>query len=304
MSQFDAAVGMTKATLDQGIAELYKNPQARDKFFKGTQEGQQGTVKFTANWDARAAPTFLLEPPPPDKWKASVNAEGKNPKPEDIPTKQAFQLTFPEFYGESVIGTAAPVSGTTEVIVFATLAVEGDKLTIKPVSVWLDESKMKNWDKFILNQVILKQVLQQAQKMLAGLNIPPLSFSEAGATIELTPPVVEITSGLLVVAASLKSKGTVDVGGAKWPDKPFFVLMSKDLISEAVKGFSKSLMEQPYSGDGDYKGAKYNYTLQPKTLGSIGWTNLPKISAAITFGVSASVSISDPCALTSAAIGL
>jgi hypothetical protein len=304
MSQFDAAVGMDKATLDRGFAQLYANPEAREKFFKGTQEGQQGTVKFTANWDARAAPTFVLEPPPPDKWAASINADGKNPKPEDIPTRQAFQLTFPEFYGESVIGTAAPVSGTTEVIVFATLAVEGDKLTIRPASVWLDESKMKNWDKFILNQVILKQVLQQAQKMLAGLNIPPLSFSEAGATIELTPPVVEITQGLLVVAASLKSKGTVDVSGATWPSQPFFVLMSKDLITQTVQGLSKSLMEKPFSGDGKYKGASYDYTLQPKTLGSISWTNLPKISAGITFAVAASVSISDPCALTSAAIGL
>lgn len=295
---------MDSATLDKGVGQLYADPQAREKLFKGTQQGEQGAVKFTAKWEARAAPTFLLEPPPLDKWNASINSQGKNPKPEEVPTGQAFQLTFPQFYGESAVGASPPVSGTTQVVVFAAVAMQGDKLSITPLSVWLDESKMKNWDKFILNQVILKQVLQQAGKMLSGLSIPPLTLSQSGVKIELTPPVLKIDSGKLILAASLKSKGSVDIGGAAWPAQPLFALMSKDLVMKAVEELSKSLMDKPYSGDGSYKGANYSYSLKPKTFGGISWTNLPKISAALTFAVAASVSISDPCALTSAAVGL
>ncbi|HST58108.1 MAG TPA: hypothetical protein VLK84_05465, partial [Longimicrobium sp.] len=179
MSQFDVAVGMNADTLGQGMTQLYAKPDARTKLFKGSLPGTLSGQSYVASWDIQAAPTFTLQPPPSDQWAASIDPTGKHPT-DAAPTQNAFQLVFPTFYGQYTLGTST-VSGTTKVIVFATASVSGSTLVITPKSIWLDESQMGGWDKAILN-VILKQVLVQAAKLLQGIQIPPLTFSVVSGT--------------------------------------------------------------------------------------------------------------------------
>lgn len=302
MSQYDVAIGMDSSTLDKGISQLYANSQAREKLFKGVQEGTQGSLKYTANWDIQAAPTFILTPPPDDKWSASINNQGKHPTVADKPSQNTFQLVFPQFHAEYLSGSADPVSGTTEVIVFAKVAIQGDKAAITPLAVWLDESKMSTWDRLILNQ-ILKQVLQKAETMLSGMQIPLLSFPLSGADINLTSPQVTITGSQLVLAASLSSKGSVDINGVTWPQQPLFVLMSADIINQVVGELARDLTGKTTTGSGDKSGGKYSYTAQLEQIRGIGVqpNDLTKINANAIFAFTTDVEVLGvPCSLTSA----
>ncbi len=305
MSQYDVAIGMNQATLGQGISELYANSQARDQLFKGTQSGMNGSLAYTVAWDLQAAPTFTLSPPADDVWKDSIDDQGQNPKPEDKPQQNAFQLVLPQFYGQYTLGTAPAVSGTTKVIVSATVAIQGSQATITPLAVWIDETDIKGWNKFILNQVILVNVLKKAREMLAGLNIPPLAFSSAGVSIRLTPPQVTIGNNQLVVGASLEARGSVDISGVQWPDQPLFLLMSADLLQQVAQDLAQSqLVGHQMTGHGDYKSVmSYSWTAKVDSVDSITSSadDRTKLSAKVGIGFEATLKpLGGPCAISAA----
>ncbi len=307
MSTFDAAVGMDESTLNHGASGLFANPQARQQFFKGSQSGSLGKLQYTVTFDIQAAPTFVLSPPPLDRWTKSINDKGKNPAAGDLPAgNNVFQLHFPQFLGQYTMAGASK-SGTAEVYVTCTFTIDGSKLTLKPLAIWLDESKMKDWDKAILN-IILMQVLQQAEKMLAGLDIPPLSFSESGVQISMTPPAATIADGHLVVAASLSSKGSVDLTGATWPaEQPLFILLSSDLLTKvATEGAQSQLVGQEFTGNGSYeKVLSYDWKAKVNSVSGITPTasDMTKVSANVGFGFEATLKplgIGGPCAISAA----
>src|ERR1700685_3665400 len=265
MSQFDIAIGLDHTTLDKGIAQLYADPSARQNLFKHSETGSEAGLNYTASFDLQAPPTFAFEPPPADKWAQSINTQGLNPKPEDRPTQNAFQLVFPQFQGTYQMGTSAPVQGTAQAIAYCVVGVANNQPTLSTVAVWLDESQMKGWDKFILNQVILKQVLTKVNTMLAGLKIPPLSFSRSGVTVDLMTPVVAIAGTTLILASSLKTTGKVDITGVQWPAQPLFVLISGTAIqtisNDAVQA---NLVGKTFSTDGSVAGGTAKYSAEAK----------------------------------------
>jgi hypothetical protein len=301
MSQFDVAIGMNEATLDQGVSGLYANSEARQKLFKGSQTGTLGNSQYTASWDIQAAPTFSFEPPSESQWSCSIDDQGQNPTT-PIPIENMFQMVFPQFYGKYTLGTSEPVSGTTEVIAFVQMTIQGNKITLAPLSVWLDESKMSGWDQYILNQVILKNVLQQATRMLSGMNIPPLSFSLSGAKIELSAPVGTVGNGWLILAASLPSKGAPDITGVTWPNQPLFVLMSSDVVNQVVNALASQLNGKKFSNDGSKNGGKWSYTATIDRLDNVqpDSSDLTKINANVLFSFDASVAYGI-CSLSTAA---
>ncbi|MFK7695467.1 hypothetical protein [Paenibacillus sp. HJGM_3] len=307
MSQYDVAVGLNSTTLDKGAAQLHADPGARAKFFKGTETGTFNKLTYTADWDIQAPPTFDLSPPPADQWAQSIDSSGNHPDAGARPTVNAFQLVMPTFAASYTMGSAQPVSGTTKVVVFATLAIQDSKATFYPASIWLDETQMKGWDKFILNKVILPRILPQAQQMLAGLTIPPLSFSQSGVSIELTPPIAAIQNNQLILAASLKAKQTVDITGVQWPNQPLFLLLSPTLLENAASELAQSqLVNQIFSDNGDYKSVlKYEWEAKVNSVDSITThaDDRTKLSANIGFGFTATLKplgIGGPCAVTAA----
>lgn len=306
MSQFDVAVGMDAATLNQGIAGLYARPDAREKLFKGTQTGAMGTRQYTAQWDAQAAPRFVLEPPPADRWAASIDATGKHPAGA-APAQNAFQLHFPTFSAQYTMG-GTPVSGTTEVVVFATASITASVLTVVPAAVWLDETHMTGWDRFILNGVILKQVLARATEMLAALRIDPIGFSVVPGTpaVELDAPVVSISGGRLVLAARLKGTGAVDLSGTAWPPDPLFVLLSAGFLTQVASGLTSQLQGKEFSDSGTAeKVLSYEYTARVASVSGITPRpdDLTKITASVGLAFDATLKplgVGGPCAMGAA----
>lgn len=312
MSQFDVVIGIGKETLDKGTAELFTRADAREKLFKGSQGGEMEGLAYTVTWEIQAAPTFTLTAPSADVWAQSINAKGENPAPGDLPVANVFQVVFPQFHGEYTLAGADPVSGTGQVIAIATLEVAGNKATITPKSVWMDQSSMQDWDQAILNGVLLPQVLSQATAMLAGFTVPDLSRTQDGVTIDLTPPQAAIAGEKLIIAASMKSKGSVDVAGVTWPAQPLFLLISPGLLQHVATQVSAKLVGYQTSGDGSYpdsgafSGAlKYEWKVKLSSVDSIamGTTDMTKLSANVGFGFEAVVKplgIGGPCAVTAA----
>jgi len=297
MSKYDMAVGLDKTTLDGGTAQLYTDSSARENVFKGSETIQKGT----AVWDVLSAPVFTLEPPPADLWAASITAQGVNPKPEDRPTMEAFQMILPQFQASYTVGTST-VGGTTQVNVFATVAVsaDGTKLSFTPVAIWLDETQMKGWDKFVLNQLILKQIFIKANQLLSGIAIPVLSFSQDGISLDFTAPVITITGGKLIVAANLKGKGDVDIQGVEWPDQPLFLLLSGDVAQQAAHQAVRKV--DPKQGSGSYGVLDYEYNASVNDVTvSVDSGTAPKVSAVFSYEFSGTVKplgVGGPCAVS------
>jgi hypothetical protein len=309
MSTFDAAVGMDHTTLDGGIAQLYAAPDARAKLFKGSESGESGGLQYTASFDILAAPLFDLAPGPAitARWPASIDQTGSQPKG-PLPTTNLFVLTFPSFEAKATIGTSKPVEGTAnDVTVFCTVTIADGVATLKPLSVWLDESHMTGWDKLILNGVILKKVVTTAQQMLAALKIPPLTFTESGITVDFMPPVVTIQGGMLVLATSLTSTNRIDLTGFTWPAKPLFVLVSGNAITKIGNDALKTkLAGTSYSDSGSVAGgtAKWDAsaTIKSATMSS-DESDRTRVSASIGVEFSAELKpfgIGGPCAIGAA----
>jgi hypothetical protein len=310
MPKFDVAIGMDHTTLDTGVAQLYADPDARNKLFKGEDSGTTNNLPYTVSFDVQAAPLFSLAPDPAITalWPKSIDNTGKNPSG-PLPSPNLFVLTLPKFEAQLTIGKAKPLSGTADnVRVFCTLAVASNIVTLTPVSIWIDESHMTGFDKLIINQM-LKRVLLKIQTLLAGLKIPPLSFSKEGITVDLTPPVASIVGGRLVAAACLTSNGTPDIGGATWPDKSLFALVSGGAITSILQqALNSKVVNQEMSASGSIKVASWDATAKcsSATVTSDA-TDRTKVSATIGFGLSAELKplgIGGPCAIGAATSGM
>jgi hypothetical protein len=303
-SQFDIAVGLTHQTLDKGTTQLYQDPTAREKLFKGSDsiKSDDQTTLYTVNYDVKQAPNFVLAAPDANTWKQSVDDTGKNPA-SPTPPANSIQVVFPQFYGKYTTSlSTTPHEGTAEVIAIVSLSMQGNTLNLTPVSVWLDESQMKGWDKYGLNQVI-KMALQMVEQMMQGLSIKPLSLVDG--SIDLTDPILSLNQGVLVMAASLKAKGSVDVSGFTWPTQDLFVLLSPDVlkigtdkIAQKIVGFEKKDSGKKsivYSWDYDFTVTRADVTPVPD--------DLTKVRATIGYTFNGEVKplgIGGPCSITTA----
>src|SRR5262245_44424129 len=98
MAKFDVAIGMDSSTLNTGTAQLYADPGAREKFFKGQDSGTFSDLPYTVTFDVQAAPTFDLAPGADITalWPKSIDNTGKNPTG-PLPSSNLFVLTLPTF---------------------------------------------------------------------------------------------------------------------------------------------------------------------------------------------------------------
>ncbi|MEM9556466.1 MAG: hypothetical protein AAGC60_19570 [Acidobacteriota bacterium] len=300
MSQFDVALGMDETTLDQGIAGVFANPDANQKIFHGSTSGERHGVKYKVKWSLHESPTIDLTPPSDAEWTASIDVDGK--KQTGSPPLHTFQLLCDSFTGKLTLA-GAPVKGTAKVAVFAQAAIHGDTLTITPLSVWVDATPT-GWNEAYIVTAI-KMVLRQMGEMLAGIDIPPLSFTDEGVTISLTDPVLAITEGStprLVLAASLVSKGSVDIVGVTWPDKSLFLLFSDDLVQNVVDQVQDQLVGQETKGSGTKdKVLAYDYTAKVTSFSARQQNaDKAKLDASVGFGLDANITAAGVCPISAA----
>ncbi len=297
---FDVALGLTNATVNRALAQLYAKPDARNKFFKGSKT--VGPV--TINYDIQEPPTVSLDGPPADgwdKWKDAIDNNGvTDDKPVPAAADNPFQVRFTQFEVSSGSDTGtAPL-----VIVFCTSSLAGTKVTFDPQKAWLDESKVPGWTKIILNAAI-GVALQKAEQQLAGLDIPPLSFGTAGVTVDLGDPVATIGGGRLLLLANLKSKkDPPDPAGFTWPQQDLFGLLSTDVMNQ-VAGGAAAKFHKTDTGDGDKGIAKYTYTYTASVSGAqVNPAKLTEIDATLNINFSGDVTTLDICPMERALKGL
>lgn len=302
MSQYDAALGVSAATLDQALSQLYSNQAARSALFAGQEHSEMGGSTYTAIWDILIAPSFVLEPPDDALWTASINSHGEHPTVREKPASNLLQLVFPQLKASYGKDGQTPVSGTGKVIVFATISIMGTTATLSPLAVWLDESQMKGWDRTILNRLILPRVLEKAGQILAGFQIPPLSFKG----IDLTPSQAVIAGGLFVLGASLKGSAPVNLSNANWPSQPLFLLVSSELMTQAAqKVAAEKLVGKKLEDSGKCLNdlASYSASCQITGVSDVAPTDArTSVNANVGFSFSAKVELgSGPCAISAAA---
>jgi|GEM_PF-1775853 len=316
MSLYDVALGLQAPVLNQGSAQLYADPQARQKLFQGTKSGQFEGSAYTAGWDILAAPTFALSPPDAAHWGQSVTDQGTNPPAGSQPPANAFQLIASQFSAQFQVGKAPPLKGTTEVQIYGTVGVVQDPASkaylarLSPVSVWLDESQMPGWTQAILN-LIIGFILKTAEDMLKGWAIPALTFSKEvdGVTVTVAlaePPVVAVDQSRLLLAACLQSRGKpVDISGVQWPEQPLFALVTPNVLQEVVAQVSAQLKGKQLSKSGDYK-SLLSWDASA-TIGDLSVTQDPSDMTKLTASVQASfdatlkpLGIGGPCAVSAA----
>lgn len=300
MATFDAAAGVTEATFNDLVTQLYTNPPA-DNPFKGTKSQDiPGIGTATLSWEVQQAPVITLGPPTQAVWDAALDDKGHTNKADGKPIPDAVmvQLCIPKMHVQYVVGSAPPVGGdTTNVMAYATIAFTDDGLLITLVAISVDESQFSDWDKAIFNLLLVPNIFKAAASILTVVHIPALTWE--GVTLE-TPTLFQC--GTLLVAASVETGGStpVDVSGAQWPDKPLFVLVAQKLINDGLKGLTKAQEGKTHSDSGDFKGlADWDYSLRVNSLAATVDTSDPtKVDA------TASVSLTAGGKLTAAGMAL
>lgn len=317
MAVFDVALGLDADALTQGSAQLYANPQARQKLFQGTRTGTLAGLSYTVGWDIRSAPNFLLAAPDQTHWQASITDQGSHPTAA-TPPADTFQLLLPELAVSFQGGSQPERDATAAVQIYGTVGIRQAGAAylacLTPVSVWLDESALSGLDRFIVNTIIAA-LLQTAQTMLGGWTIPALTFSKqvAGVTVRVAlaePPVVAIDQGRLLLAACLSSRGQpVDLAGAQWPNQSLFALVSPGVLQDVLTQVATQLQGKQIQGSGNYKSLltyDYQATVQALQL-SADPADLTKLAVGLQASLGATLKplgLGGPCAVGAAGSAL
>ena len=300
-TNYDVALAMNAATLNAGMLSFYGKLDARSQLFTGSVS--QGTALGNAvvTWDVQASPTFVLAPPTAAQWAAALKPEVPVPP---MPTTNAFDLQLGSLNATLSLAGSAPIGGTTSVDVFATVTQTGDKISLTPVAISLDESKMTGWDKIILNGVLLPALFKAVTALLAGITLPAIP---AFAGITLGTPTIVVEQSLLLAVACLSTGGDVNIDNVTWPQQPLFLQVSSSVINGAASYFAAALSGAQTRGSfsGDYgvfsANASYSASITGVTA-TASATDLTVINASITASAQASGSASSPgCSLTLAA---
>ena len=298
MSNYDVAVGLTGAVIQQALGVVYS--KLYPSVFKGATSTTVAGKPVEVSWDVQAAPTLVFRPPAAGAalMIPHLAAHGYVPPAglthDDIATMLLGVLTeanvFQVCFDPVVIQTtgSAPVKAPITVVV--ELNVANNTVTFHPLTATADPSNPI--DKLILNAVILPQVLAMAQTLLSGISIP--SPSVEGVT--LGPVNAAIQDGRLVMLANLAGKPSPAVPADEWPGTPFFAAVSSDaclaVARAATAGVSKSMTTGGSVGS-SLGGASYNASATMSGIGVApgGDSTSLRLSANLSGSASASVKV-------------
>ncbi|MDA3642452.1 hypothetical protein LZ318_21130 [Saccharopolyspora indica] len=234
VSPFDVAVGVQQDKLTAAVEKLYGKlyPITDGNIFKGTRNFQGTKVE----WDVRKPPGFQLEAPTLETWKTCIDRKGNSLSgATSVPSGAVFSVILPEFFGQFTREGGDPIGGATKVIAYGKAEVAAKALTIKTLALWLDQSHWNQWDKTIVNQVIVPQVLDMVDSVLAGLKLPVLEpVPEIKLDLELGEVLIA-DKRLLITAVQKSGRGDSRID-LTIPQKDVFALLGKDLAGRLISG--------------------------------------------------------------------
>ncbi len=297
MANFDAAAGISVASVNGALAGFYSSASAKTPFaypFQGSETktiANIGVVTFT--WTFNAAPTVAFGPPSLDIWNASLAANGNtngvdgNP----LPNGAVVQLMIPDLSVGYSIDSGAQVTGDAKNLgAYAALAFPSGEVDETLVGLTIDESAFSAWDKAIFNGLLVPKIYELAAAALGVINIPQLAWNG----VQLTPPSIWMAGDQLLAAAVLTTNPQpIDVTGATWPTDPLFVLASQSLLNAALAAGVAPYQHNTFGDSGDYNSlADWSYTGMLQSLTATVGTISPLIvSAQVTLSLETDVSL-------------
>jgi hypothetical protein len=231
MSGFDLAIGIDAATMNQAGAVVYK--QLYPRIFSGSEKIDKDGFEFNVSWDAKTAPTFVLQPPPKGLTLLRAHLLGQVEAPGVSATdlvnayvasleNSVFQMIL-EDVALTVAGGGESGTDQVKVTIVVQADASGGKMSLRPLKAFGETSNPS--DKWFINNVLLPQAMTIGETLLSGITLPPLSF----ANIQLTPPTLIVSQDHVIAMANLAGKGSPSPPfPTSWPQGAFFAIMSEE----------------------------------------------------------------------------
>ena len=254
MTKYDVAAGVSLAGLNAMADELFKLPAAKKGLFTGTKtERIKDLGEVTVTYQVNAVPTFSFEVPTAEQW---ATAEKITPTTLENsgtprPTENVVQVTFPDVSGKVTIsGADQPANG--KLVVIGVVKTKDNAASIEILAVDIDESNFTAWDKVIINQMLIPQVLEMANGMLKGIPIPKIP-EFAGLAFQALA--LDVEPGGIVLGSTLTGGGTTDLSGFVFPsgEDVFALTKLSTLNTLADKNVKSTYKEEDSSGGSAFK---------------------------------------------------
>ena len=291
MSNYDLLVGMHQDRLNLIANQVYASDSLRKSLFSGSESGNYSGTAYSLHWSVDAAPKLSLRTPTTAEWSQAIKADGNTVAPQS----GAFIVELSKLSIKLTTNSTDNIDTTIPVTAICTATADGTTLSVKALAVIVNLSQATAFDQFIISKVLVPAILNMLNQVLAGVQIPQISF----AGISLTPPVVEINNGYLLTAFNLVKDGTPSIGNAALPTDSFFMLLSNELVQSTVDyEVRTNIQGQKYSQTGSESAAGFsaNYHVwgQIKSISVTTTSNPVKLHANASLTMSASAGIDTP----------
>jgi hypothetical protein len=207
----------------------------------------------TVTFDVTAAPTFSLTPPTQQQW----NDAQKEPVDRPLPTTNAFQLVFSNLAASATIDNVPPMSANGALTAFGIVAIDNGIASLTVAGVLLDETNFSDWDKIIVNGILIPNALKMVDKLLSNFPVPQVPTL---AGLKFQPLALAIMPAGIVIGSTLDGGGTTDLSGFALPPPQLFAVTKLSLLNQVLAATIKG----KYVDEGE--------------KGPSGWTASGKVS--------------------------
>ncbi|MGJ4748005.1 hypothetical protein ACQV5M_16725 [Leptospira sp. SA-E8] len=240
MNSYDLLLGMDEGSFNKAIDSLYKKKSLRKNIFKGSKSQKvnnpigKTTLEVRLNWDVLKVPIVSFKPPTDSEWKNAYKEDGTKTQL----TQNSFLVKFPETkvawteIGIMNVQKKETTLKNVSAVCTVKIDLESNFININAIALILDLSKATPTDKLIYKTFIIPAVLQATEIILSTKQIPNIDFHGA----KFGKALVYVGGGRLIGAANLSSKTEVPTvtDTSALPNKPFFILMSKETSQSIV----------------------------------------------------------------------
>jgi len=234
MANFDVAVGITQAGINNTLQSFFKNPTAQTKIFNQHISKQVGGIEASVDFSILDSPKLVLAPPSQEKWLASRGIDGKL-ETGSPPQSNIFQVNVAQVKVSGTI-SGVTVSSTGEIDVYGSFSLVDNVLKVLGISVWIDESKWKNngFTKLIVNAIIIPHALKTINNLLNAIPFPqiPSTYTTTG----FKNPIMDIVNdNEIVIATSLASSPDINLDSYVPPvNKDIYLQADLELINSVL----------------------------------------------------------------------
>lgn len=228
MSQYDVAAGATLKSLNSLVAQLYALPKVRNGLFRGSvTRNLDGLGSVMVTYDVKTAPSFVLTPPTQVNWQAS---QRRDPS-QQTPPPNTIQLLFSDLAGTATIADAPPLPAEGPVAVYGTVGSQAGKVNIEITAILIDESSFSEWDRAIVNLILIPELFKLSDGMIPAIVLPQLPTIGG---LNFQPITIAVTAQGILLGTTLTGGGNTDLSGFQWPTPGLFALATLNPVNKLL----------------------------------------------------------------------